>query len=228
MLPFAQLLKFDPIQGIAIGVASSETPDADGEVMNYAASKPYIQRWSQSQFAASNGKSYGNIRLQHDPKRVAGILQAIAFDDARKQVHVKALIVDENAKNLLASGALTGFSIGGSYVSKTPLPNGLTSYVADPAEISVVDRPCNPQARFELVQSDGRTELKKFLKTWTQDEQSARILSLLKSGVTESMVCLLTGSTAGDLYRARRQGRELQKTVMIDRRRRMVEENHFV
>lgn len=227
MLPFLQLLKFDPIQGIAIGIASSETPDADGEQMDYFASKPYIQRWSQSQYAASNGKSFGNIRLQHDPKKVAGILQGITFDDANRQVKVKALIVDENAKNLLASGALTGFSIGGSYVKRTPLSNGLVSYVADPAEISVVDRPCNPQARFELVQSDGRTQLRKFRCVWSQDEQNQRILSLLKSGATESLVSLVCGVTAGQIYMAKRQSRGLCKAEMQERRRKMIEFNHF-
>ena len=35
-------------------------------------------------------------------------------------------------------------------------------YTAKPAEVSLVDNPCNPSAHFEYVKADGSTELRKF------------------------------------------------------------------
>ena len=159
---FAQLMKWDEFSGIATGVAACEEKDHDNEIMDYHGSKPYFQAWSQTQKSASSGKSLGNVRLQHDASKVAGRLTDLSFDDGNKRVIVSAQIVDPVAKELLRTGCLTGFSIGGDYGKRTTLPNGVTKYVAIPSEVSVVDRPCQPSATFTAVKSDGTTELRKF------------------------------------------------------------------
>ena len=69
---FFRLEKFDPFQGIAIGVAAAEEPDNVSEVLDYQGSKHAFKSWSDSQFRISSGKSYGNIRLQHDDKKPVG------------------------------------------------------------------------------------------------------------------------------------------------------------
>src|SRR6267154_3597670 len=159
---FFQLAKYDPFLGVATGVAAAEELDHDGEILDYNGSKPYFQQWSDSQFTASKGQSKGNVRLQHDAKRCVGKLSDIQFDDAARKVRVVAQIVDPVAKDLLRTGCLTGFSIGGDYIKRTPMPNGVVKYIAGPAEISVCDRPCAPSATFESVKADGTHELRKF------------------------------------------------------------------
>jgi len=177
---FVQMTKFDPFQGLITGVAAAEEIDHDGEVLDYLASKPYFQAWSASQKAASGGKSAGNVRLQHDAKTCVGKLISMDFDDANKRIRVSAKIIDPVAKTLLQEGVLTGFSIGGDYVSKTPMANGLVRYVAGPNEISVVDRPCAPSALYESVKADGSTEMRKFAKGM---EPRLAIISLMKANV---------------------------------------------
>jgi hypothetical protein len=165
---YFRLMKFDPFSGIAIGVCAAAEPDRDNEIMDYEKSKPYFQEWSASVHKDSQGKSFGNIRFQHDDKRPVGLVIApLEFDDARKQIRVQARVIEPEARRLLETGALTGFSIGGAYVSKTPRPDGLTSYVANPCEISVVDRPCVPSATFEIVKA-GVVLHKRYFKSVTQ------------------------------------------------------------
>ena len=164
---FFRLEKFNPFEGIAIGVAAAEEPDGDQEVLYYSGSKPYFQNWSNSVLRDSEGKSYVNVLFQHDNKRPVGRLIApLEFDDAKKQVRVSAKIEEPQARSMLANGVLTGFSVGGSYVSKSPMGNGLTSYIAKPAEISVVDRPCAPSATFQVVKRDGSLQKRYFATTY--------------------------------------------------------------
>lgn len=137
---FFLLEKYDPFQGIATGIATSEQLDRDNEILDYAKSKPYFEAWSASVHKDSGGKSFGNVRLQHDDKKVAGRLNQIEFNDDAKMIRVEAKIVDPIAKELLQEGCLTGFSIGGRYVDKSTDKDGTVRYVADPCEISVVDR----------------------------------------------------------------------------------------
>ena len=205
MEKYFQLSKIDPFQGIAVGVAAAEEIDRDNEILDYAASKPYFLDWSKTQKADSQGKSFGNIRLQHDDKRPVGRLLDLQFDDAKKQIRVTAKIEETEARNLLATGVLTGFSIGGKYAKRTPMPNGTVRYVAGPiGEISIVDRPCAPSAVFEAVKSDGTTELRKFAKngdksmnTCVFDERYAG--KLLKMGVDLSTTAMLVKTSPARL-----------------------------
>jgi len=172
---FFQLEKYDEFQGIAIGVAAAEELDHDNEILDYEGSKPYFQAWSASQMKASGGKSKGNVRLQHDDKRPVGILTAIDYDDTNKMVRVASQIVDPVAKQMLAAGVLTGFSIGGDYIKRTPMPNGAVRYIAGPSEVSVCDRPCAPSALFSVVKGNGQTEMRKFAPRVEKDfSDSAR------------------------------------------------------
>ncbi len=157
--------KYDPFLGIATGIITAQQPDNDNEELDYDRSKPYFEAWSAEVKKDSDGKSLGNVRLQHDPKRPAGKLTDLVFDDANKTIRATAKIVDPTAKSMLAEGVLTGFSIGGSYVDKTVQKDGTTLYVANPIEVSVVDRPCLGSATFDVVRADGRTELRKFRKS---------------------------------------------------------------
>jgi hypothetical protein len=180
-----QLQKYDPFTGEFIAVAAmGKVVDRAKERLDYPGSKPYFQKWSDSQYEASGGKSYGNVRLQHDPKRPAGILyKAPEYNDDEQTIRVFGKAVDPVTKELMQSGALTGVSIGGSYVKKTLNPkDGVTDYIASPQEISVVDRPCLAQATFEVVKNEqGETELRKF----ASEEDSASLIKKLLTPSTE-------------------------------------------
>ena len=202
---FLQLQKYDPFLGIATGIAACEELDHDGEILDYAGSKPFFQKWSDSQFAASKGQSRGNVRLQHDAKKCVGKLTALTFDDPNKRIQVTAQIVDPVAKDLLSTGCLTGFSIGGDYVSRKTQLNGIVKYIAGPAEISVCDRPCSPSATFQSVKSDGTTELRKFAPR-EQQPVSVRIRVLKSAGYPTGMICAELGISAGEVQRAARAG----------------------
>ncbi len=159
--PFAKVDSFD---GIATGIAASETKDRDGECMDYHAAVPEFKAWSAEVSKATNGKSLGNIREQHNPDSTAGKAIDIQFDDATKSVVITSKIVDPIAKMKLAEGVYTGYSIGGSY-KKRYEKGGQQYYVPEIYEVSIVDMPCNPDAHFTAVKSDGTTELQKFKKT---------------------------------------------------------------
>jgi hypothetical protein len=157
---FMRLSKIDEEQRLVYGIATSETPDRENEVLDYEGSKPLFRAWSESVQKDSQGASLGNVREMHNLSAV-GTLAEIQFNDTAKQVEVCAKITDDNAWKKVLSRTYTGFSVGGKY-AKTWQDGKLTRYVADPVEISLVDRPCVPDATFQLVKADGQVEICKF------------------------------------------------------------------
>src|SRR5579875_2669396 len=111
---FVPLAKADAAQRLVYG-SIDETPDRAGEVMDYATAKPAFEAWSETMHKASGGKSFGNIRAQHDLKKAAGKLTDIAFDDDAKRISFVAHIVDDQEWAKVEAGVYTGFSPGGSY-----------------------------------------------------------------------------------------------------------------
>lgn len=161
---FARITKIDEATRRVYGVASSEAVDHANESLDYDASKGYFIDWSNSVAKATDGKSVGNLRAMHG-NVVAGKLVELQCDDVTKSFPVCAEVVDDNEWNKTLAGCYTGFSIGGSYVSKQKDETGVTRYVAKPNELSLVDLPCNPDAAFTVVKADGAQELRKFVTT---------------------------------------------------------------
>lgn len=159
---FAQLAKYDEATGYFEATAADESLDKSQEIFDYEKSKPHFQKWSDDIAKATDGKSVGNVRAMHG-KVAAGKLTSIVFDDEGKAIKVAGLIVDANEKTKMSSGVYTGVSIGGGYGETwdDPVIKGATRYEAIPAEISIVDNPCNKNAHFTIVKSDGTEELRK-------------------------------------------------------------------
>ena len=149
---FVQFAKFNADTGEFEGVMASEAPDGDKEIFDYATSKPYFKSWVETSRSLSDGKSVGNVREMHTNKAV-GKLTAVAFDDDGKRLTVKGKLVDADARTKASEGVLTGLSIGGDYVKRwmDPQDPKYTRYTAKPHEVSVVDFPCNPDAKMTLV-----------------------------------------------------------------------------
>jgi hypothetical protein len=150
---FARLTKADAAQRLVYGTFD-ETPDRAKEVFDYDTSKPLIKAWSDDRFAKSNGKSFGNVRGQHNGKIAAGVVTEITFNDDLKKVDFVAHIVDDNEWEKVEAGVYTGFSPGGSYAKRWK-DGAYNRYTADFAELSIVDVPCNPAAYFTMVKADG-------------------------------------------------------------------------
>jgi hypothetical protein len=111
-----KLFKIDEMQGLLYGRATQEVEDKAGEVMDYASSKPMFEKWSNDFATRTQGKSYGNVRTQHDSKRVAGkIVEPLVFNDEDKAIDVCIKVTDKEVFELCKAGVYTGLSIGGSY-----------------------------------------------------------------------------------------------------------------
>lgn len=151
------LVKLDVERRLVIGRAAQEIPDKSREIMDYASAKPAFQEWSRGFEDASGGLSKGNLRVMHS-RHAAGKITDLQFNDAEMAVDIVAHVVDPVDWEKCLKGVYTGFSIGGGYAAKWQ-DGGLTRYTPRIAEISLVDSPCMPTARFaELVKADGVVE----------------------------------------------------------------------
>jgi len=164
---FAALTKVDELRREVWGLATAEVVDKDGEIFDYASSKPYFEDWSREISDATSGRSLGNVREMHRSSAV-GKLVDLAFDDENKTIAVGAKIVDDAAWEKCVEGVYTGFSIGGRYVNIWPDGEGdFLRFTAQPVEISVVDNPAVPNAHFTAIKADGSTEVRKFVNQGT-------------------------------------------------------------
>lgn len=127
------------------GYASAECVDSDGEVITAEA----------MQGARDGYMAFANVREMHDPKKAAGV--AIDYevqDDGR--TWFGAHVVDPVAVLKVETGVYKGFSIG----AKVPKGGreGKVIKAIELREVSLVDRPSNPEAVFTLVKADGSDE----------------------------------------------------------------------
>jgi hypothetical protein len=158
---FIPIAKVDAERHEVWGFGGVEEPDASNEIMDYATTKPNVQKWSEAVNKRSGGKSLGNVRSMHS-NIAAGKLIDLQCDDVHKGFFLGAKIVDDNEWKKVEAGVYTGFSIGGAY-EKRWMDNqnlGKTRYTARPSEWSIVDAPCMPSATFQMVKAEGIEILK--------------------------------------------------------------------
>lgn len=124
------------------GYASSEAEDSDGEIITSDAIKS----------ASADYLKFGAVREMHDPKKAAGT--AIEFDvheDGR--TWFGAHVVDPVAVKKVQTKVYKGFSIGGKVTERDSLNKKLIKGVKL-VEISLVDRPANPEAVFTMFKAE--------------------------------------------------------------------------
>ena len=156
---FIPLCKVDEVSRMVYG-RIGETPDRDGEVFDYASSKPNFEAWSGQFEKCTDGRSLGNLRAMHG-KTAAGKFTKVDFDDDGKTIELAAHVVDDAEWEKVLEGVYTGFSPGGKYAKRWK-DGKHTRYTAAPNEISLVDLPCIPSATFTLVKGDGLAEERAF------------------------------------------------------------------
>ena len=121
---------------IVSGYASTPSEDNDGEIITLGAIKkalPGYMRWN-------------NIREMH---RLSAVGKAQEANVDTKGLFLTAKIVDASAVKKCVEGVYKGFSIGGRKLDKV----GNTITEIDMTEISIVDRPANPDCSFTLAKS---------------------------------------------------------------------------
>ena len=189
---FARITKVDEATRRVTGIAASEAIDHAKEALDYDLSKQYFTDWSTGIAKATDGKSVGNLRVMHG-NVVAGKLVEMTCDDVSKAFPITAEVTDDNEWRKVLAGCYTGFSIGGSYVSKAPKDAaGVVKYVAKPNEVSLVDLPCNPDATFTVSKADGAQELRKFETTTDNTEALAKWFAGLSEGERETLAKIAT------------------------------------
>lgn len=132
---------------IVEGVISSEAIDSDGESISYDALKE----------AADDYMRFANLREMHDPKTAAGKVLKFICDDASRTVRIIAKVVDKDAWQKVKEEVYKGFSIGGRALER--IGNKITKLLLK--EISLVDRPANPDAHIEVYKADKGDEFNK-------------------------------------------------------------------
>lgn len=132
---------------IVEGIATTERVDVENESVDYDSVKACLPDY----------EAWGNIRAMHQPIAAGKALVVTPDDDART-VYLRALVVDDDSVKKTRAGVYKGFSIGGKADPKmVKRADGSTytkRFVTLLSEISLVDRPANPDARFTLVKME--------------------------------------------------------------------------
>src|SRR5579862_6955884 len=129
------IAKVDAEQRMVWGYASTETEDDQGETITREAMAAALDDYMR----------FANIREMHQPSAV-GVAKEAAVDD--KGLYLGAKIVDSDACEKVVQGVYKGFSIGGRVTARDPVDRRLITALRL-TEISVVDRPANPEAVFD-------------------------------------------------------------------------------
>ncbi len=133
---FAEITKLDHDQRLVFGYASTEALDSQGEVVRREALEAALPAYMR----------FANIREMHQPSAV-GIAHEAEVDD--KGLHIAARVIDDGAWEKVKARVYKGFSIGGRVTDRDPRDRTIITGV-DLTEISLVDRPANPEATIEL------------------------------------------------------------------------------
>ena len=129
---YLRINKVDDEQRMVWGYASTEEIDSEGERIAIDSIKACLPGYMK----------FGNIREMHQPSAV-GKAKETDFDE--KGLYLGAKIVDDVAWKKVKEGVYNGYSIGGRGTKEGDLVT-----LHDLVEISLVDRPANPSATFDV------------------------------------------------------------------------------
>jgi hypothetical protein len=133
---------------IVKGIASSEAIDGDGEIIKATAIKAALPDYMK----------FGAIREMHNPIAAGVALKCEVTKDGKTVIEAK--IVDPATVKKVEEGVLKGFSIGGRITKRDKSDDSIITGIKL-TEISLVDRPCNPEALVNLCKMDSEDEEEK-------------------------------------------------------------------
>jgi HK97 family phage prohead protease len=137
---YAPIAKVDGEQRMVWGYASTDAEDDQGEIITRDALAA----------ALADYLKFANIREMHQMSAV-GVAEEAAVDD--KGLYVGARIVDPRAWDKVTSGVYKGFSVGGRIRARDPRDRNVITALSL-TEISLVDRPANPDAVFDCWKAE--------------------------------------------------------------------------
>jgi len=137
---FLPLAKVDKENRTVSGYASTECVDCDGEIVSRDAIKAALPGYMV----------WKNIREMHQPSAVGKATEA---NMDGKGLYLTAKIVDDAAWKKVEEDIYKGFSIGGRKLAK----DGNTITKLDLIEVSLVDRPANPECAI-TVQKNAKVD----------------------------------------------------------------------
>lgn len=159
------------------GVASSGAVDSDGETVTPDAMKAAIPDYMK----------FGAVREMHQPS-AAGTALTCSVDDTTGKTEFSAHVVDPTAVLKVETGVYKGFSIGGKVTERDKLNKTIIKGL-NLVEISLVDRPANPEAVMTMFKADK-----------TPEDEVEELAELLDSGsVTPAqLLALAKGAKLGE------------------------------
>lgn len=133
---YGNITKVDAEQRMVWGYASTEAVDSDGETIMRSAIAESLEDYMK----------FANIREMHQPSAVGVAKEAFADD---KGLYIAAKVVDDDAWAKVVAGVYKGFSVGGKVLARDPNARKTITKIGL-YEISLVDRPANPEATFDV------------------------------------------------------------------------------
>ena len=149
---YIPITKRDDDRREVAGYATTEALDSEGEIIDLAAVKAALPGYLGPYDHKRGMYQFGNIREMHSLSAVGKTMEA-SVDE--KGLFVKAKVVDSDAWTKVKEGVYTGFSIGGRALKR--MGNKIKELALK--EISLVDRPANPETIFSLVKFDKEGKL---------------------------------------------------------------------
>jgi phage head maturation protease len=182
---FAEICKVNDEERMVYGYASTEALDVQGERVSKDALKAALPEYMK----------FANIREMHTASAV-GVAKSAEID--AKGLYLAAKVVDDDAWNKVKEGVYKGFSIGGKAVSK--VDETITEMRL--SEISLVDRPANPEAVIDIWKADG-AEAPAAIDALAEllnkgDISPERLLELAKSDKEQAPAAPVTPEPAAD------------------------------
>jgi hypothetical protein len=127
------------------GIASSEAKDRSDETITADAMRKALPDF----FAHGTG----NLREMHQ-LNAAGTVDEASVDEDTNKTLISTTVVDPIAVLKVRTGVYKGFSVGGRVLERDPKNRKIITKISL-NEISLVDRPANPEAVIDLWKADG-------------------------------------------------------------------------
>jgi HK97 family phage prohead protease len=161
---YGNIQKVDSEKRTVAGYASTEATDAQGETVLKSAIEAALEDYL----------TYSNIREMHQLSAVGKTVEA---EVDGKGLYVVAHIVDDTAWGKVTSGVYKGFSVGGKVLARDKDDRKIITKILL-TEISLVDRPSNPEARFDVWKAAGAPTLDSVFDEMTAEDKA---LTLIKA-----------------------------------------------
>jgi hypothetical protein len=144
---YAPITKIDLEKQEVYGYASTPKRDQQGEIIKLEAVRDALPSYMEAPA----------VREMHLNSAVGTGIEGVVDT---KGLWFGAKIVDPVAWAKVRTGVYRGFSIGGRVTSRDPDDRTVVTGI-DLAEISLVDRPCNPEALFDIIKRSDENVLHK-------------------------------------------------------------------